>query len=172
MSNPPANTTSYFFADPAWDIPENSWWPEDAPLDLSDIGYDRFPKKTPDWRLDLCRDGTLSLRKKTEKPFNGVAITVYRHDDPDVLRDVQQLMCRKGYPGSEDKRLTHEGGTRWYFSWIALPGTLWQLNAATRVIHLYVTRGVRVAHEEAGRLNATVHAAAAELDQAARAAKN
>lgn len=146
-----------------WKIDENSYWPEEGPIDNRDIGY---KDEMTAWRLDLCRDGTLSLRKFGEKAFNGVAIPVYRHNDESVLKSVQTLMCRRGYASANDPRLTHEGGTRYYFSWLTtpMPGTLWQIKAVQRIIHIFVsTDDASAANAEGKRLSAIVEKAAQEL---------
>lgn len=155
---------SFLTIDPEWNIPEASFWPGDSPLNNSEVG---LPILVPaDWRLDLCRDGTLSLRKHGEKPFNGVAVPIYHHDDKEVLKDVQTLMCRLAH--GRDPALTHEGGRRYIFSWMSLPGTLWQINAVQRVIHLYVTQSAQAASDEARRLSQIVEAAARTLAEAKR----
>lgn len=144
-------------------ISESSYWPEEGPIDNRDIGYEN---KICTHRLDLCLDGTLSLRKFGEKSFNGAAIPVYRHDDPDVLKSVQTLMCRRGYASANDPRLTHEGGTRYYFSWLStpMPGTAWQINAVQRIIHIFVSTGdASAAHAEGKRLAGIVERAAQKL---------
>lgn len=121
--------------DPLWNLPDT--WPEQEFIDNNDIGFKPNPKAA--WRLDVCADGTLSLRKKSQKPFNGAALPVYWHDEREILETVQQVTCRLGKPGSEDKRLTHEGGQRWTFSWIPITYTLWQIDAIQRVIHMFLS---------------------------------
>ena len=121
--------------DPRWELPET--WPEEHFIDNSDIGFVRNPKAA--WRLDLDRDGRLSLRKKGEEPWNGNAITVYWHDDREQLETVQQVMCRLGYPSARDERLTHEGGDSWFFSWIPITYTEWQIEAIQRIIHMFLS---------------------------------
>lgn len=157
---------TYVYIDPAWQVSELSYWPEQEPIWNDDIGYDSLfnAEELPAWRLDLCKDGTLSLREAKQKPFNGVAICVYRHDDADLLREIQPLMCRLAY--DTDDRLTHEQGRRWIFSWLTSPmlGTLWQVGAVQRIIHTYVSTGdVSAARAEGNRLAAIVEAAANAL---------
>jgi hypothetical protein len=139
-------------------VDELSFWPQTEPIDNTDIGLPHLDN-CADWRLDLCRDGTLSLRTRRQKPFNGAAIAVYQHDDKAMLEDVQTLMCSLGY--TRDPRLVHEDGRRYIWSWFTLPGTLWQVGAVQRVIHLYVSTGSgQKAVDEAVRLNRIVRTAA------------
>ncbi|MFD8563319.1 hypothetical protein ACFV1N_39105 [Streptosporangium canum] len=126
-------------------VDEASFWP--GPVDTSDLGLhgaDGPPIECAaqlgegwtdrPWRLDLCRDGTLSICTQDKEPFNGGARPVaYAYDKTDLKR-IQALTCAL-WP-ERDKRLTHEGGRRYIFDWMTLPGTRWQLSAAMRVLDI------------------------------------
>jgi hypothetical protein len=152
-------------------LDETSCWPEAGPVDNTDLGLAR-PDGTPfvwleelparrrrgAWRLDLCRDGILSLRARDEEPFNGLAMPVAYHDDHQALQYAQQMLCT--LKPERDERLTHEHGRVYRWSgW--LPGTYWQLSAVARVLHLFLTGDPR-AIREAIRLSELVQRAALE----------
>jgi hypothetical protein len=149
-------------------LDENSFWPEAGPVDNTDIDLAR-PSGAPfmcvtelgakwtrkPWRLDVCRDGTLSLRARCEEPFNGVALPVAYHSSKQALQQAQRVLCT--VKPERDERLTHEEGRRYVWSgWP--PGTVWQLSAVARVLHLYLQHGRAVG--EAVRLSKLVEDAA------------
>ncbi|MFF0869976.1 hypothetical protein ACFYUV_50060 [Nonomuraea sp. NPDC003560] len=67
-------------------VDEESFWLGAGPVSTADLGL-HGPEEPPivcaadlgegwtdrPWRLDLCRDGTLSIRRHGEQPFNEVA---------------------------------------------------------------------------------------------------
>lgn len=158
---------SFVIVNPEWKLPDT--WPDEHFIDNSDIGFE--PNRNTAWRLDMCADATISLRKRGEKPFNGAALPVYWHDNREELENVQHIMCRLGYPGTEDPRLTHEGGKRWFFSWIPRTYTLWQIEAAQRIIHMFLSPDFtrQQVQDECQRLTVRVADAAEEMERKVRA---
>ncbi|GGT44962.1 hypothetical protein ACFFV7_39660 [Nonomuraea spiralis] len=115
------------------------------------------------WRLDLCRDGTLSIRRHGEQPFNGVARPVAFTWEKETLQ-MAQVSFGRLWP-ERDRRLTYEEGYRciWH-GW--LPGTRWQLSAVMRVLDIALEGDdVDAAAIEALRLSRLVESASAELDR-------
>jgi hypothetical protein len=45
--------------------------------------------------LDLCKDGTLSYRRRAQLPFNGVALPVFSVDTEEQAREAQVHFCRR-----------------------------------------------------------------------------
>uniref|UniRef100_UPI003F494685 hypothetical protein n=1 Tax=Nonomuraea sp. CA-251285 TaxID=3240002 RepID=UPI003F494685 len=153
-------------------VHSTSFWPEAGPVDNRDIGLARpdghpfeYPAELGEewtrraWRLDLCRDGTLSLRARDEEPFNGVAMPVaYASHRRDL--ELAQRALGTFKPQRPDRRLTYEGGRRYMWSgW--LPGTAWQLSAVARVLHMFLRGDQDEAVRELLRLSKLVEEAAA-----------
>lgn len=152
-------------------VQSTSFWPEAGPVDNTDIGLTRpdgspfeYPIELgPDWtcmpwRLDLSRDGSLSLRARDEEAFDRAAMPVAYAADRKLLEAAQRALGTFK-PQWPDSRLTYEGGRRYMWSgW--LPGTMWQLSAVARVLHLFLQGERSQAIKEAVRLSKLVEDAA------------
>lgn len=155
-------------------LDENSFWPGTGPVDTSDIGLHAPGTRPPvcaaelgtrwtrlPWRMDLCRDSTLSIRRRDEAPFNGVARPVAYARRLEDLRLVQGMLCgRPDLPG--DPRLTYEGGVR-HFIGMWVPGTQWQLSAVMRVLMMFLEHDQSQAAKECLRLSRLVQDARDKL---------
>lgn len=62
---------------------------------LSDYrGRSGYPKLDRAWRLDVCKDGTLSIRRRGQRSINkGHALSVYSTDTRDEAIALQVLLC-------------------------------------------------------------------------------
>ncbi len=104
---------------------------------------ERFPdlKAMPPgqiYRLDICRDGALTIAVKEQKPFNGVAVRALFTTDLDALRAAQRDI---GVMQAEDEPKTiHrlDAGIRRIFGWGIRTGALGQVDRMGDVIWLHM----------------------------------
>jgi len=133
---------------PPEDVDQSSYWPSDSPLDNSDLD---LPADGA-WRLDMLASGHLYLRKRGESLVPG-SISVYHGDDERTIYKAF-VMCRQGY-GQDlaNPYLSHQQGVEYIFNWVT--GSLFQVDLARRIIHLYVSGRVDDAWE-AGKMAETL----------------
>lgn len=113
------------------------------------------------FRMDVCRDGTLSVRERGQKPFNGVALPCVYWNDLKTLQSYQHLVSIVHY--ESDDRLVLEEGTRYMFSWGVTVGTLWQVDAVAAVLAPMILRhDLTEGSERAGQLTAEIRRVAEE----------
>lgn len=90
------------------------------------------------YRLDICRDGTLTIAVREQKPFNKVAIRALLTTDLPALQaaqaDIGVLQLDR-----EPKTLHRlDAGRRWIFGWGIRTGTLAQIDRMGDVIWLHM----------------------------------
>lgn len=143
------------------EIQIDEYWPMTGPLDDTDITDD-----AGDWILAMTGGGALSLWSRNEE-LPGDLLTVYRHPDYNMFLQFFTVFCRLGY--ETDARYRHQDGAVYIFNWRSF--TLFQLDVARRVIHLFANGDINAAWEFGkwadGKINAATNAAV-EVFQASR----
>lgn len=99
---------------------------------LGRFNTERYPRQKrggiiPRYRLDLCRDGALTIAEHRQKPFNGVAIGVMFDTDLDRLKLIQATVCKLQYEDEPKTADRIDAGRRYVFSWGIRTGTIEQL---------------------------------------------
>jgi len=134
---------------------EESYWPGDGPIDLTDLLTLGSPftrgmaslvpainhvSAEPEWRMEMYQSGHLAICHIDDK--NDGTITVAWSDDFESLKKAF-VFCKMGYDRDRDMTWRWQNGTPYIFNWVT--GTLYQIGLTRRILGLFLAGRVNEA---------------------------